>query len=115
MVNKKVADADIDLSTGPQGEPSRVIEVPKDPSTSHPFREKEVIEAARHAKLPVNQHDIRCVNKIYNVKTRNEYFYQGKVKGSPGQYSQALVDWLIERYRQDNEFFRKARAKTKEA
>lgn len=112
-LTKKPNDADIQLSTGPQGEHSRIIEVPRDPSSSHPFREKEVVESAKAAGLRVNQHDIRCVNKVYNIKKRNEYFYQGKVKGSPGQYSQGFVDWLIERYRGDDQFFQNTRAKAK--
>jgi len=47
------------------------------------------------------------------VKKRPEFFYQGKVKGSPVQYSQAYVDWLIQQYQKDGEFFNKAKTKLK--
>ena len=60
--------------------------------------------------LTINQHDIQCINKVHGVKKRSEYFYQGKVKGSPAQYSQRFVDWLIQQHRRDGEFFAKARA-----
>jgi hypothetical protein len=79
------------------------------------YRQKEVMGKVRVAVpgLVINQHDIRCVNRVYGVKKRAEYFYQGKVTGSPGQYSQGFVDWLIQRHHSDGEFFSKARAKAK--
>ena len=56
-------------------------------------------------ELTFNQHDIQCVNKAYDIKKRSEYFYQGKVKGSPGQYSQVFVDWLMQQHQKDGQFF----------
>lgn len=117
VLTKRSNDADVKLYSGADGEPTQIVEVAKDPSVSHPFRQKEVIEQvnAAIADLQINQFDIRCINKVYNIKTRSEYFYQGKIQGSPGQYSQAFVDWLVvEQYQKDNQFFCKARAKAKE-
>ena len=114
ILTKKQDDADIVLSRGPTGSNSvQTIEVPKDPSHSHPFRQKEVIEKIneRMPELQINQYDIQCVNKAYSIKNQSKYFYQGKVKGSPGQYSQNFVDWLIERYCQNKQFFTEARTK----
>ena len=114
-LTKKHDDADIALSSGLGGEQTRVIEVPKDPSKSHPFRQKEVIEKINEeiSELQINQYDIQCVNKVHHTKKRPKYFYQGKIKGSPGQYSQTFVDWLIERYRQNKQFFTETRAKAR--
>lgn len=115
-LTKKADGADIVLSTGSAGDSAtRVIEVPKDPSKSHPFRQKEVLEKVKKAlpEITINQHDIRSINKAYGVKLRSEYFYQGKVKGSPPQYSQAFVDWLMQQYLRDSGFFEKAREKIK--
>ncbi len=114
VLTKKPDDADIILSSGSgDSEPTQVVMVPKDPSVSHPLRQKEVIELLQAEQLPINQYDIQCVNKVYKIKSKPEYFYQGKVPGSPSQYSQAFVDWLIEQYRRDEQFFLKAREKTK--
>lgn len=116
VLTKKADEADIVLSSGQTGRSlARIVEVPKDPGKSHPFRQKEVLAELKNA-IPdsgVNQHDVQCVNRVYGVKSRPDYFYQGKVLGSPGQYSQSLVDWLIRRYRQDRKFFLKTRARYK--
>jgi hypothetical protein len=44
MLTNKPSEADIMLSSGPEGEMTHIVEVAKDPSKSHPFRQKEVIE-----------------------------------------------------------------------
>lgn len=115
VLTKKEKDADITLSAGPSGAITQVVEVPKDPSKSHPFRQKEVIEKINLAITGsvINQHDIQCINRVYNVKQRPEYFYQGKIKGSPGQYSQSFVNWVVKQFTKDQEFFQKCRTKAK--
>ena len=115
-LTKKTSDADIRLSSGPSGsEPMRTVAVPKDPSKSHPFRQKEMIEQVKSmtSNKKINSFDIQCINKVYNVKANSGYFYQGRIKGSPGQYSQAFVDWIFKRYKQDNHFFYNIREKAK--
>lgn len=111
VLTNKPSDADIELSSGPSSGATRLIEVPKDPSKSHPFRQKEVLEKLKEMKI--NQYDIQCLNTVHGVKKRPEFFYQGKVKGSPVQYSQAFVDWVLRQYDNDPDFFRKARSMTK--
>ena len=71
------------------------------------------LRAALNGMAVVNQYDVQCVNHAHGVKKRAEWFYQGKVVGSPSQYSQAFVDWMVERQKQDAEFFVKARAAPK--
>ena len=107
---KNSDSADIVLSSGPTGsEPSQIVKLSKDPSVSHPFRQKDVIEQVNKtiSGLQINQYNILCVNKVHKIKSRNEYFYKGKIPGSPCQYSQAFVDWLIKQYRNDDQFFHK--------
>ncbi len=113
---KKQGEADIELSSGLIGdEPTRVIEVAKDPSVTHPFRQKELIEQLKEAipETQINSYDVQCVNKIYRIKSRPEYFYQGKVKNSPVQYSRVLIDWLVKQYEKDSRFFHDARSKAR--
>lgn len=116
VLTKNQDEADILLSSGPtSGSATQIIEVPKDPSKSHPFRQKEVIEKVKSAAtgLQINQHDIQCVNKVHGIKQRPEYFYQGKVKGSPAQYSPAFVEWLVKQFQRDQQFFQKTKTKAK--
>ena len=113
---KRKDDADIVLVSGTaDGEPTQVVEVAKDPSKTHPFRQKEVIEQfnSRVVELSINQYDIQSVIKVYGIKSRQEYFYQGAVPGSPSQYSKAFVDWLVRQHEVDEQFFCKARDKNR--
>ena len=112
VLTKRQDEADITLSAGPGGEPTQIVEVPKDPSRSHPFRQKEVLDQVRD-RLHINAHDILCINRVYRTKDRPEYFYQGAVPGSPGQYSQAFVEWLFKQHSRDERFFLKTRGKAK--
>ncbi len=114
-LTKRADKADITLYSGTMdGEPTRVVEVPKDPSKSHPYRQKELLEQVGK-RLQINSHDIQCVNKVYGIRKRPEFFYQGKVKNSPVQYSPAFVDWLVAKREQDEKFFLKTRALAKKS
>lgn len=114
-LTKKVGDADIILSQGTPGYGAvavQIVEVPKDPSKTHPLRQKEVIQNLKAAVpgIKINQHDIQCAFRVHGVHKRPEYFYRGTVKGSPSQYSQAFVLWLAQQHSSDPQFFAKARA-----
>jgi hypothetical protein len=88
---KKPDIADIVLSSGNSGAPIGVVEVPKDPSKTHPHRQKEVItevSAVLDGAGPINQYDIQCVIKVYDVRKRPEFYYRGAVQGSPSQVQQ---------------------------
>ena len=116
VLTKRPGDSDIVLSTGEKGTSATVVQIAKDPSVSHPHRQKELLAAlttALKGAANANQHDIQCINKVHGVKSRADWFYQGKVVGSPSQYSQAFVDWIAERVRQDAQFFTKAREASK--
>jgi len=112
-LTKKPGEADIVLSQSTSGGSAvQVVEVPKDPSKSHPCRQKEVLDELKRelTNVTLNQHDIQSVIKAHDIRKRPEYFYKGIVKGSPVQYSPAFVAWLLQQYRRDQQFFIKARA-----
>ena len=112
-LTKKPGDADIVLSQSASGGAAvKIVEVAKDPSKSHPYRQKEVVKELQKSLLgvPLNQHDVQSVIKAHGIRQRPEYFYKGTVKGSPAQYSPAFVEWLLQQYRRDQQFFIKARA-----
>lgn len=108
VLTKKPGEADIILNSGESGKSGAVVHVAKDSSSSHPYRQKELlvaVNAALDGRASINQHDIQSINKAHSVKKRADWFYQGKVKGSPVQYSQAFMDWILERFKHDSNFF----------
>lgn len=114
---QKTGEADIVLTKGESGLIANIIEVPKDPSRTHPYRQKEATEQVNNAlggttRIPT--YEIQCVVNIYGVKKRPEFYYQGTVKGSPAQYSPAFISWVLKEYDKDNDFFKKARQKVKQ-
>jgi len=112
---KKPGKADIVLTKGDLGKVAAVVEVAKDPSKTHPFIQTEVYEQVRErlADAVRSRYDIQCIVQVYGIKKQSRFFYQGTVKNSPGQYSPEFVDWVVERYRCDNDFFTKARERAK--
>ncbi len=118
VMTKKVGDADVFLTTGDGGEQSRIVEVPKDPSKTHPYRQKDLIIEVNKALgdiAQINTRDILCVVRVYNIKKRPEFYYQGALQGSQVQYSPAFAEWLKEQYDKRSSFFVDARKKFKEA
>ncbi|MBL8199900.1 MAG: DUF3644 domain-containing protein [Chromatiales bacterium] len=116
VLTKKPGEADIVLSTGEGLKTGAIVQVAKDPSITHPYRQKELVKtlnADLAGKAVVNQFDIQSINKAHGVKKKPEWFYQGKVTGSPSQYSEAFKGWILGRFVQDPKFFEKSRASAK--
>jgi hypothetical protein len=85
-----------------------------DPDDTHPHRQTELI-AEVNKKLPrettINSYDVQAVRRVHEIdpKTRPDFAHQGKFDLAP-QYSDELVDWLVEQHRRDDQFFARARA-----
>lgn len=116
VLTKRQDDADISLTSGPKGAISaQVVETPRDPGRTHPFRQGElVLEVKTVLQTDINVYDIQCIDRVYKIKSKREFYFQGMVKGSPGQYSHQYVDWISDRLGQDDSFFTKTRAKARE-
>jgi hypothetical protein len=84
-----------------------------DPDRSHPYRQTEVIRElnTRLGEGAVNQFDVLSVRRVHEIseETNPEFVHVPKF-GSP-QYSDAFVDWLVERSEQDPAFFSDAKAR----
>ena len=115
VLTNKPDEADIKLSSGSGGRPTHVVEIPKDPSRSHPFRQKEVIEKVNELldDSDINQYYIRCINMVYKTKSKPQFFYQGTIKGYPAQYSQNFVDRIVRHHNRGKDFFIKTKEKAK--
>lgn len=113
VLTKKPTEGDITLSAGSGGEMMGIMEVPKDPAKTHPYRRKELI-ARLNEQLEsdsINQYDIQCVVKVHKIKSRSDFYYQGKISGSPVQYSEKFAAWILEQFNKDNTFFKNCRGK----
>jgi hypothetical protein len=76
-----------------------------------PHRQKDVIAAVNRAlsgKKVINAAHVLNVRRAHNVETNGEFCYtQNHV--SP-KYSPAFVDWIVEEFNADGDFFEKAKA-----
>lgn len=110
----KSGSPDIELTSGAGGQLTSIVEVPKDAGRSHPYRQKEVlaqVNAAIVSGKSINQHDIQCIVKSFDIKKNAAYYYQSSVPGSPTQYSPAFVQWILTQYKNNSHFFEQTRQK----
>jgi hypothetical protein len=82
-----------------------------DPDKTHPYRQGDVVRIV-NSRLAggarINTHDVLSVRRTHDTDERPEFFYHGKF--SSAQYSEAFLDWLVQSFEEDNQFFDKARA-----
>jgi len=119
-INYKVAitrnprKADIVLSAGGTGQEAVIIERPRSPDVTHPYRRKEVIELVNgklQGSCTVNSYDFDCVKKVFNIESNSEFYY--KDKWSPKRYGRGFVDWIVRRAQRNPEFFSRTRRRAK--
>lgn len=119
-INYKVAitrnprKADIVLSAGVTGQEAIIIERPRSPDATHPYRRKEVIELVNdklQGSHKINQYDVDCVRKVFKIESNSEFYYKDKF--SPKRYSSGFVDWIVRRARRNPEFFSRTRRRVK--
>lgn len=118
VLTKKLQDADIALTIGPDGASLGKVEVAKDSGKTHPHRQKDVFKKVNRIlgfdkNSEINAYHVQCIRKVYGIEKRPDFYYHSGVAGSPKQFSDKFVDWMVAQYKQDNEFFEKARQKGK--
>jgi hypothetical protein len=113
LVNKP-GKADIILTSGRLGKRALLMTVLKEPDKTHPHRQKEVIQLVNQdfeTQPKINSHDIRCINTIYRIKSKPEFYYKGKF--GPPQYSPQFIDWILKQATKKPNFFSVTREKYK--
>jgi len=104
--------------------PMRVVEDPTappyhlvTPDKTHPHRQKDVVALVNQEVgdvLKITAYDVQCVRQVYGINhTRPDFFFKSKF-ASP-QYSQNFVDWLVQEYKRNHDFFKQARHAVKQA
>jgi schlafen family protein len=79
--------------------------------TTHPFRQKEVVVEVNKRLAgfkAINSHDILCIRRVFQVQKEIKFCYTQNY--ATPRYSQAFVDWVAQRYEEDNAFFEKTKA-----
>ncbi len=77
-----------------------------------PYRQKEVINKFKERLPPdlvPSTNDFQAIIKIYNIASNEALAW--KPEFSSRQYSDALVDWVVERVTEDHDFAHEARRK----
>ena len=110
---KKPKNADITLSVGPQGKLSGIIlEVPKDPSLTHPFRQIDCINQIKEKignEITFNQYDFQAIIHKEKIRGNDKYHYCYKTFGA-NTYFQDLVDFIVKKIQANPKYFSEARA-----
>jgi Putative DNA-binding domain/EC042_2821-lke REase len=103
---------------GPSGAlPLRLTDDPTAPAyyavpldTTHPIRQKEVmreVNAKLAGRKTINAHDIFCVRRVYSVEKDIKFCYTQNY--ATPRYSEAFVDWVVQKYEEDASFFSKTK------
>jgi hypothetical protein len=76
-----------------------------------PYRRKEVIAKLKERlpETPVTTHDLAAINKVYNILTKEQFCWTPEY--SSPQYSEAFVDWIVQKIETDPDFLHDARTK----
>jgi hypothetical protein len=85
------------------------------PDRTHPYRQKELVEVINHhfsSDKHINQYDIQCVRKLYDIENNLAFHYLPKFGGH--QYSPVFSEWIMNQYQADSMFFLKARKEMQE-
>jgi hypothetical protein len=86
-----------------------------DPNKIHPYRAKEVIELVNkrlNEQVKINGHDILAIRRIHGIDNIRKFYYR-QHHGTPS-YSEAFVEWLIEQYKNETNFFVTTKERFKE-
>jgi hypothetical protein len=121
----KVLPPEVRQSDSPEATLIRIVDDPTvpayyrevvavNPNQTHSFRRNDVIAELRKTlpdNMNINPYDILAIRKVYGIDERDDFFFRPKF-GSP-QYSGKFVNWVLEHYSNDIEFFSKTRAQLK--
>jgi len=79
---------------------------------SHPLRQCDVIRRINERLgngIKINQAHIQDIRRVHLIEEKPHFFHKGRIPGAPKQYSESFVDWIVENFSRDSDFFNKAR------
>lgn len=112
VLTKSPGKADITLTSGASDKIGLVLEVAKDLHKTHPYLQKEVI-AEVNRQLPeeqkINSYDFQAF--LFKNKIKGQSQYHHKItKPETHRYSDKLVDLILQKVNNDNEYINRCRA-----
>jgi hypothetical protein len=82
------------------------------PDQTHPYRQKELLEEI-NARLPagvtVNTHDMLSVRRVHDIREATHPQFAHEPRFASRQYSKAFAEWLLDQFKRDATFFRRAK------
>lgn len=104
--NELTESASVRLVNDPAAPAMRHVSIDE----THPFRQKEIIAEVNKslggAKI-VNSYHIQCVRQAHNVESNPTFAYT--MNYSSPRYSRAFVDWIVQQYEGNPDFFDEAK------
>jgi hypothetical protein len=79
---------------------------------THPYRQKELLQevnARLAAGVEINAYDMQSVRRVHEIDDQTRPDFVHRPRFGYFQYSPQFVDWLVDRYARDPEFFAAAR------
>lgn len=114
--------ASLDLTRDAAAVPARLVHAPdaaevlwRSPDDTHPYRQKEaLVEINRRidGKGQINAFDIQLVRRLFKAEEDPNLVY--KPKFGTFQYSPAFIDWLVQEFEKQPNFFQRLRERPRE-
>lgn len=113
VTNNKRNSADLQLVGGASGDRIGVVNKYRDTSQTHTIytvRAAEMIQERLALPKRVNDYDVRAICHHYQIKDRFEFYYHDGMKESRPRFTPAFVEWVVDEYRDNDQFISQARA-----
>jgi hypothetical protein len=97
------------IVTDGSGDPRRPVNADDTPQS----RQIDIIRLVNERLAPhfaINQANVQDIRKAHRIEEKPQFYHKGKVPGAPTPFSDAFVEGIVESYRKDPDFFRKARS-----
>ncbi|HVF60961.1 MAG TPA: RNA-binding domain-containing protein [Thermoanaerobaculia bacterium] len=98
------------------GDPTAPAVYPTQADDTWPHRGKELIGRVNQrleGRTTINTHDIQAVRIVHSLETEYPELAHRPFQRTPPQYSDQCIDWLVEQYDRNPNFFADARARYK--
>jgi hypothetical protein len=115
---ERILPPNIIESDDPKAIPIRITDDPNapvyqklNPDLTHPYRHKELVALFNKSseQIKITRNDVQCVRKTHHIDSEHpEFFYKPKY-GSP-QFSNEFLSWLLQKSKEDPEFFENAKS-----
>lgn len=105
------------ISATVTNDPSAVRFFPKNAEDIWPLRQKDLIREVNQrlsGGFKMGSYDVTCIKTKFDLLGAHPEFACKPHKLASPQYSQSLVDWIVDQHEKDNSFFQRAREEYKQ-